>query len=132
MTDPASSFESLLREALAPVEPPDALAMRLEETLTSITEMAADELEAWELGGDARPPQLGPPAAAVVVGGTAAAGLVLLRPAAGPRRTRPALDTARSAAEQSLRDLSEQTRRLLPAAGSRNRFEGSLARADRP
>ena len=68
VTDPASSFESLLREALAPVEPPAALALRLEETLTSITEMAADELEAWELGAMRDPRNWVRPAAAVVVG----------------------------------------------------------------
>ena len=44
-----SQFESLLREALAPVEPPEGLVERLEVTLTSLTEMAADELESWEL-----------------------------------------------------------------------------------
>ena len=113
MTESASSFEALLREALAPVEPPDALAVRLEETLTSITEMAADELEAWELGAMRDPRNWVRPATAVVVGGTAAAGLVLLRARRRAKENTPALETARSTAEQSLRDLSEQTRRLL-------------------
>ncbi len=44
-----NNFEGLLREALAPVEPPEDLALRLESTLESITEMAADELQEWEL-----------------------------------------------------------------------------------
>ena len=45
MTEAATSFEALLREALTPVEPPADLAERLEGALQSITEMAADELE---------------------------------------------------------------------------------------
>jgi hypothetical protein len=49
MSEALPNFEGLLREALAPVEPPEDLALRLEETLTSITEMAADELQEWEL-----------------------------------------------------------------------------------
>src|ERR687886_685449 len=42
-------FEARLRQALAPVEPPADLEPRLEMTLGSLVEMAADELEAWEL-----------------------------------------------------------------------------------
>ena len=48
MTEAAHTFEGLLREAL-PRRATGELAERLEGTLTSITEMAADELEAWEL-----------------------------------------------------------------------------------
>jgi len=117
MTDRVSSFESLLREALAPVEPPAALALRLEGTLTSITEMAADELEAWELGAMRDPRNWARPAAAVVVGSAAAAGLVLLRARRRAQENPPDLLSARSAAERSLRDLSEQTRRLLARRG---------------
>jgi hypothetical protein len=113
VTDPASNFESLLREALAPVEPPDALALRLEATLTSITEMAADELEAWELGAMRDPRNWVRPAAAVVVGGAAATGLVLLRARRRAKENTPDLHSARAAAERSLREVSEQTRRLL-------------------
>ena len=61
MTEAATNFEALLREALAPVEPPADLAERLEGTLQSITEMAADELEAWELSAMRDPAQLGAP-----------------------------------------------------------------------
>ena len=43
MTEAVPSFESLLREALSPVEPPEDLTLRLEGTLQSITELAADE-----------------------------------------------------------------------------------------
>lgn len=81
MTEAASStsFEGLLRQALAPVDPPEDLAQRLEDTLTSITELAAGELEAWELSAMRDPRNWVRPAAAVVVGGTAGVALVLLR-----------------------------------------------------
>ncbi|HWX45218.1 MAG TPA: hypothetical protein VNY52_07825 [Solirubrobacteraceae bacterium] len=73
------NFESLLRRALAPVEPPADLTGRLEETLTSITELAAEELEGWELSAMRDPRNWVRPAAAIVVGGTAGLALVVLR-----------------------------------------------------
>jgi hypothetical protein len=79
MSEAASNFEGLLRQALAPVEPPEDLAQRLESTLTSITELAVEELEAWELSAMRDPRNWVRPAAAVVVGGTAGVALVLLR-----------------------------------------------------
>ncbi len=79
MTDALPSFESLLREALAPVEPPDDLSHRLEGALRRLTELAAGELEAWELPSMRDPRNWVRPAAAVVVGGTAGTALVLLR-----------------------------------------------------
>ena len=81
MTEAASSsnFEGLLRQALAPVEPPEDLAQRLESTLTSLTEMAVGELESWELSAMRDPRNWVRPAAAVVVGSTAGAALLLLR-----------------------------------------------------
>jgi hypothetical protein len=131
MSEAAQSFEGLLREALAPVEPPADLAVRLEDTLTSITAMAADELEAWELSAMRDPRNWARPAAAVVAGGAAGAALVLLR---ARRRTagrtpdlggvrdaadgmrdgvRDVADSARESAERALRDLGRETRRLF-------------------
>src|SRR5947209_19353364 len=75
----AANFEVLLRQALAPVDPPEDLVARLEETLTSLTEIAAEELEAWELSAMRDPRNWARPAAAVVVGTGAGAALVLLR-----------------------------------------------------
>jgi hypothetical protein len=75
----ASNFESLLREALAPVDPPQDLAQRLEGALTGLTELAAEELEAWELSAMRDPRNWVRPVAAVVVGGTAGVALVVLR-----------------------------------------------------
>ena len=48
MPEPGSTFEAmerLLRAALAPVDPPVHLQHRVENTLDSIVELAADELE---------------------------------------------------------------------------------------
>ena len=79
MTEALGNFEGLLREALAPVEPPEDLIVRLESTLTSITEMAAGELEAWELSTMRDPRNWARPAVALVAGGAAGTALVLLR-----------------------------------------------------
>ncbi len=79
MSEMASNFEGLLREALAPVDPPQALAQRLEGALTGLTELAAEELEAWELSAMRDPRNWVRPVAAVVVGGTAGIALVALR-----------------------------------------------------
>ncbi len=113
MTEAASSFEGLLREALAPVEPPAELAQRLEDTLLSITEMAADELEAWELSAMRDPRNWVRPAAAVVVGGAAGTALLLLRARRKAHERSPGLAGMRDAAERALRDVSRETRRLI-------------------
>jgi hypothetical protein len=116
MTEAAPNFESLLREALSPVEPPEDLALRLEGALLSITELAADELEAWELSAMRDPRNWARPATAVVVGGAAGTALVLLR-----ARRRAHVDVShggvlggtRKTAERTLKDLRRETRRLL-------------------
>ena len=64
MSEALPNFEGLLREALTPVEPPEDLVERLEATLTTITELAADELEAWELSAMRDPRNWVRPAAA--------------------------------------------------------------------
>lgn len=79
MSEAAPNLESLLRRALAPVEPPDGLTGRLEETLTNLTELAVEELEGWELSAMRDPRNWARPAAAIVVGGAAGLALVVLR-----------------------------------------------------
>src|SRR5271163_5102060 len=111
MSEAVPNFEGLLREALAPVEPPEDLIVRLEETLTSITEMAAGELEAWELSAMRDPRNWARPAVALVAGGAAGTALVLLRarrraqhppaPLHGLRR----VSFDRAGAERALREL---------------------------
>jgi len=113
MSASAAEFESLLRQALVPVEPPAALVERLEHTLVSLTELAQDELESWELSAMRDPRNWARPAAALVVGGAAGTALVLLR---ARRRAHPpprSVGGARESAERVIRDLSRETRRLL-------------------
>lgn len=77
----AADFESLLREAFAPVEPPADLSRQLETHLLRISQMAVDELEKWELETLRDPrnwTRIARPIAAGVVATGAGAGLVLL------------------------------------------------------
>ncbi len=118
MSEAAPNFEGLLREALAPVEPPEDLVERLESTLTSITELAADELEAWELSAMRDPRNWARPAAAVVLGSAAGAGLVLLRARRRAQASSPGLagsgwSSLNRSAERTIRDIGRETRRLL-------------------
>jgi hypothetical protein len=104
-------FESLLRRALVPVEPPDELTQRLEDTLVELTELAADELEAWELSAMRDPRNWMRPAAAVVVGGAAAAALVVVRVRRSHERRRPPPGVF-GLAERALRDVVDEARRV--------------------
>jgi len=113
MSEAATSFEELLREALAPVEPPEDLVERLEGTLTSITEMAADELDAWELSAMRDPRNWARPAAALVAGTAAGAALVLLRTRRRQQAAPGGLLGVRETAERTVRDLERETRKLF-------------------
>ncbi|MEA2314751.1 MAG: hypothetical protein QOI03_1443 [Solirubrobacteraceae bacterium] len=114
MSEAISNFEGLLREALAPVEPPAHMVERLESTLLSITEMAADELEAWELSAMRDPRNWARPAAAIMAGGAAGAALVLLRARRRAQQAAPMpLGGARAGAERAIREIGRETRRLL-------------------
>ena len=84
-TEPSPDVETLLRSALRPIEPPENLAGRVEETLSAVTEAAAEELSAWaeelsesELRSLRDPRNWVRPAAAIAAGGIAAGGLVLV------------------------------------------------------
>jgi len=113
MSEAAPNFEGLLREALQPVEPPADLVERLESTLTSITEMAADELEAWELSAMRDPRNWVRPAAAVLAGSAAGTALVLLRVRRRTKSSPASLQGIRDVAEHALKDLERETRKLL-------------------
>jgi len=110
----SADVEALLREALAPVEPPAALARNLETTLAGWTELAQDELEGWELAAMRDPRNWVRPAAAVAVTATAGTALVLVRVRARQRARRGQSSTLREFAERTLHDLAEETRRVLP------------------
>jgi hypothetical protein len=109
-----TEFEARLRAALRPVEPPEDLAVRLERTLVSLTELAADELEAWELSAMRDPRNWVRPAAAVVVGAGAGTALVVLRARSRHRRRRAQSAGVLDLAERTVRDLADEARRLLP------------------
>jgi hypothetical protein len=80
MSDHAApdNFEEIIRRALAPVDPPEDLADRVEMTLWSLTELAVDELESWELSSMRDPRNWARPVAAIAIGTAAGAGLILL------------------------------------------------------
>ncbi len=108
------NLEALLREALAPVEPPAHLASRLEGTLVNIAEFAHDELESWELSamGDLR--NWVRPAAAVIATATAGSTLVALRVHRRRRARKQQAVNLLDLAERTLQDIAEEARRILP------------------
>jgi hypothetical protein len=114
MSSNAADFEALLRQALAPVEPPDDLAHRLELTLVNLTEMAQDELESWERSSMRDPRNWVRPAAAAVVGVSAGTALVVLRVRGRHRARRQQSANMIELAERTLHDVAEEARRILP------------------
>ena len=106
-------IESLLRRALAPVEPPESLATRMEATLAELTELAQDELEGWELSAMRDPRNWVRPVAAIAVGTTAGAALVLLRVRQQHRRRAVKASDPLDLAERTLHAVADETRRLL-------------------
>src|SRR5687767_12326741 len=84
MREPHTDVENLLRSALRPIEPPENLPTRVEDTLTAVTEAAAEELSAWadelsesELAALRDPRNWVRPAAAMAAGGVAGGALLL-------------------------------------------------------
>jgi hypothetical protein len=110
----APEFESLLREALSPVEPPADLVQRLELTLITLTEMAQEELDSWELSAMRDPRNWVRPAAAAVVGVSAGTALVALRVRARHRTRRQQSGNLLELAGRTLRDVADEARRILP------------------
>jgi hypothetical protein len=77
--------EQLLSDALRPIEPPERLSGRLEDTLSAVTQAAAEELSEWaeelsesELRALRDPRNWVRPVVAVGAGGIATGALVLL------------------------------------------------------
>jgi hypothetical protein len=108
-----SEFEALLRQALQPIEPPEDLATRLETTLTSLTEAAAEELEGWELSAMRDPRNWVRPVVAAAVGTAAGAGLVVLRIRQQQHRQRAQGRGPAQAAERAMRSAWRDASRLL-------------------
>ncbi len=96
-------IEARLRAALAPIEPPAELAVRMESRLGTLVELAADELEAWELSA-MRDPRNWP---------RAAVGLVLVRTQRQRHRRRAQSRNVLDLAARTVRDTGREARRLL-------------------
>ena len=113
MSEPiAADIEGLLRQAFRPVEPPESLATRLESTLQELTELAAEELESWELSSMRDPRNWVRPVVAAAVGTAAGAGLVVLRVRSQHRKQRRNVHGL-ELAERTLRAAREEVKRLV-------------------
>jgi len=99
--------EALLTDALRPIEPPERLSARLEDTLSAITQAAAEELSDWaeelseeELRALRDPRNWVRPVVAVGAGSVATGALVLLEMR---RRSRQSSESGLRALTSSLR-----------------------------
>ena len=113
MSAGVTDFEALLREALRPVDPPEDLVTRLEGTLVSLTELAQEELDAWELSAMRDPRNWVRPAAATIVGAGAGTALVVLRVRSRHRVRRQQSGSLLELAERTVHDFAEEARRLV-------------------
>jgi hypothetical protein len=110
MTEARFDMEALLRSALTPVEPPEALSDRLERHLTELTDLAAGELAEWELGAMRDPRNWVRPVAAATVIGVAGGALVVVR---ARQRSKKKQVTGLRALEQGLQDVVDRVGRTL-------------------
>jgi hypothetical protein len=85
LTGSTWDVEHLLSDALRPIEPPERLSGRFEDTLSAVTQAAAEELSDWaeelsdsELRALRDPRNWVRPVVAVGAGGAAAGALVVL------------------------------------------------------
>ena len=102
--------ERLLRSALVPVDPPEALSDRLERGLSELTEAAATELADWEMSAMRDPRNWGRPVAAIIVGSAAAGGLVLVRARQQQKKRQV---TGLQALEKSIRGVADDIEKRL-------------------
>jgi hypothetical protein len=102
--------ERLLRSALVPVDPPEALSDRLERGLSELTEVAAAELAEWEMSAMRDPRNWARPAAAIVVGSVAAGGLVLVR---ARQQQKKRHTSGLQALEKSIRGVADDIEKRL-------------------
>jgi hypothetical protein len=114
MSEPfAADIESLLRQAFAPVDPPETLATRLESTLQELTELVAEELESWELSSMRDPRNWVRPVVAVAVGTAAGAGLVVLRVRSQHRKQKRHVQGV-ELAQRTMRAAADEVKRVIP------------------
>jgi hypothetical protein len=115
----AADFESLLRQALAPIEPPEDLEARLEDRLSTLAIAAAEELEGWELKAMRDPRTWIPTVSAAAVGGAAAVGLVLVRTQRKRHKRRDDAGNVFELAEHTVRDLAREAGKVIDEAQRR-------------
>jgi hypothetical protein len=114
MSEPfAADIEVLLRQAFAPVDPPETLATRLESTLQELTELAVEELESWELSSMRDPRNWVRPVVAVAVGTAAGAGLVVLRVRSQHRKQKKHVQGV-ELAQRTMRAAADEVKRVIP------------------
>lgn len=113
MAELTSDFEGLLRQALQPVEPPEELATKLDSTLQGLADLAAEELEAWELASMRDPRNWLRPVAAGAIGAAAGTALVLLRVQQGRRKRKDSATDPLDYAGQTVKAVADEARRLL-------------------
>jgi hypothetical protein len=107
-----ADIESLLKRALSPVDPPKELEARLEVTLGSLVDMAAEELEAWELSAMRDPRNWVRPVAAAAIGTGAAVGLVLVRTRRRGHKRRRESHSPADLLGRTMRDLAREAKRV--------------------
>ena len=110
----SANVEALLREALAPVEPPVRMTEQLESRLTLLAEAAQEELDSWELAMMRDPRNWVRPVLAAGVTVTAGSALVALRVRNRQQSRRKQSSTLKEYAERTLQDIAEEARRVLP------------------
>ena len=110
MSEARFDVEALLRSALTPVDPPEALSDRLERHLTELTDLAAEELAEWELRAMRDPRNWVRPVAAATVIGVAGGALVVVR---ARQRSKKKHVTGLRALEQGLQDVVDRVGRTL-------------------
>ncbi len=113
MSEPmAADIEGLLRQAFRPVDPPESLATRLESTLQELSNLAAEELDSWELRAMRDPRNWARPVAALAIGTAAGAGLVVLRVRSQHRKQKKQVHGV-ELAERTLRSVADEVKRLV-------------------
>src|SRR3954454_24355892 len=114
MSDPMTAdIEGLLRQAFAPVEPPESLATRLESTLQELSDLAAEELDSWELSSMRDPRNWVRPVAAAAIGTAAGAGLVVLRVRSHHRKQKKHVQGV-ELAQRTMRAAADEVKRVIP------------------
>ena len=106
-------LEAMLGRALAPVEPPEHLRERMEETLNRISDLAADELDAWELTALHDPRTWVRPVAAIAIGTAAAGAAAVLQGRRRRGRRRSAGADPVDFAASALRTIADEVERRV-------------------